>query len=81
MAVKQSKQKDTKKSSKKVATYKGKSLKPGGGGQFAKLQDELMSEGKSKEAAGAIAATVGRKKYGNTKMAAWSSQGKKRAKK
>jgi hypothetical protein len=55
-------------------------MKPGGGGKFAKLQDELMAEGKSKESAGAIAASVGMKKYGEKKMTAWSSQGKKRAK-
>jgi hypothetical protein len=67
---------------KKVAkTYKGKSLKPGGGGKFAKLKDELMGKGKSEESAAAIAATVGRKKYGAKKMATWSSQGKKRANK
>jgi hypothetical protein len=72
-----------KKTTKKVVTpktYKGKSMKPGGGGRFAKLQDELVVEGKSKEAAGAIAASVGRKKYGAAKMAHWSSQGKKRGK-
>jgi hypothetical protein len=39
-----------------------------------------MAEGKSKESAGAIAASIGAKKYGKKKMAAWSSQGKKRAK-
>jgi len=62
-------------------TYKGKSLKPGGGGKFAKLKDTLMKEGKSPESASAIAATIGRKKYGNKKMTTWSSQGKKRMKK
>lgn len=62
-------------------TYKGKSMKPGGGGKFQKLKDELTTEGKSPEAAAAIAATVGRKKYGAKKMATWSSQGKKRGKK
>lgn len=67
--------------SKKPKTYKGKSMKPGGGGRFARLKDELQTEGKSPESAAAIAAAVGRKKYGNKKMAAWSSQGKKRIKK
>ena len=62
-------------------TYKGKSMKPGGGGKFQKLKDEITANGKSPEAAAAIAATVGRKKYGAKKMAAWSSQGKKRSKK
>lgn len=68
------------KTKEKTKTYKGKSMELGGGGKFAKLQDELMAEGKSKESAGAIAASVGRKKYGASKMATWSSQGKKRAK-
>lgn len=79
MAVKQSKQKDTKKKST-AKTYKGKSMKPGGGGKFAKVQDALIKEGKSEESAGAIAAAIGRKKYGAGQMAAWSSQGKKKAK-
>jgi hypothetical protein len=59
---------------------KKKSMKPGGGGRFQKLKGELQSEGKSPEAAAAIAASIGRKKYGAKKMAAWSSQGKKRSK-
>jgi hypothetical protein len=62
-------------------TYKGKSLTPGGGGKFAKMKDAIMKTGKSAESAAAIAATVGRKKYGAKKMAEWSSQGKKRSNK
>jgi hypothetical protein len=58
-----------------------KSMEPGGGGRFDKLSKEIQSEGKSKKAADAIAASVGRKKYGKEQMAAWSSQGKKRSKK
>ncbi|HAK12825.1 MAG TPA: hypothetical protein DCO78_13440 [Chitinophagaceae bacterium] len=61
-------------------TYKGKSLKPGGGGKFAKLKDKLMAQGKSSSAAGSIAATIGRRKYGAKKMATWSSQGRRRTK-
>ncbi|MGL6281818.1 MAG: hypothetical protein ACRC2J_05375 [Microcoleaceae cyanobacterium] len=38
-------------------------------------------KGKSKEASAAIAATIGRKKYGQKKMTAWSSQGKQRSNK
>ena len=64
----------------KKKTYKGKSMKPGGGGRFEKLKDKITKEGKSPEAAAAIAATIGRKKYGAEKMATWSSQGKKRGK-
>ena len=60
-------------------TYKGKSMALGGGGRFAKLTDKLKSEGKSTAAAKAIAASVGRKKYGATKMAKLASKGKKAA--
>lgn len=63
-----------------AATYNGKSMKPGKGGRFAKLKKTLMGEGKSSSAAGAIAATIGRKKYGAKKMSTWSSQGRKRMK-
>jgi len=69
-----------KKKVKKAKTYKGKSLKLGGGGKFKKLTDELVSEGKSEDAAAGIAASIGRKKYGKKKMTEWSSQGKKRSK-
>jgi len=52
-------------------TFKGKSMKPGGGGRFAKM----VASGKSS----ALAAYIGRKKYGAKKMASFSAQGKKRA--
>ena len=60
-------------------TYKGKSMKPGGGGKFAKMEDRLKSEGKSAESAAAIAASIGRKKYGAKKMGNWAAAGKKRS--
>ena len=63
-----------------MATYRGKSLKPGGGGRFARLVDRLKAAGKSEESARAIAAAIGRKKYGAKKMAKWAAQGRKRAK-
>ena len=52
-------------------TFKGKSMKPGGGGRFAKM----VASGKSP----ALAAFIGRKKYGAKKMASFSAQGRKRA--
>jgi len=55
-----------------------KSMKPGGGGRFQKLTKELQREGKSKESAQAIAASIGRKKYGEKKMAQWSAKGRKK---
>jgi hypothetical protein len=62
-------------------TYKGKSLKPGGGGRFAKLVDRLRSRGYSAQRARAIAATIGRKKYGAKQMAQWAAAGRKRGRK
>lgn len=58
-----------------------KSMKPGGGGRFAKLKGKLKAQGKSDEAAGAIAASIGRKKYGKKKMAEWAAKGRKRSSK
>ncbi len=49
----------------------------GEGGRFAALEEQLKREGKSKESAGAIAASVGRKKYGAAKMAKMSAAGRK----
>lgn len=59
--------------------YKGKSMRKGGGGRFAKLVDKLKSSGKSEESAKAIAAAAGRKKYGAKEMAKMAKAGKKRA--
>lgn len=57
-----------------------KSMKPGGGGRFARMTQALIRQGKSKKAAKAIAAAAGRKKYGKKKMAKWAAKGRKRAK-
>lgn len=56
-----------------------KSMKPGGGGRFAKFVSKLKSEGKSESSAKAIAAAAGRKKYGAKKMASFAAKGKARA--
>lgn len=53
-----------------------KSMKLGGGGRFAKLTAKLEGNGKSAGAAKAIAASIGRKKYGNTKMSKMAAAGK-----
>jgi hypothetical protein len=47
---------------------KGKSIKAGGGSKFAKLVNKLKGEGKSENSANAIAASIGREKYGKTKF-------------
>jgi hypothetical protein len=49
----------------------GKSMKPGGGGRFA----AMVASGKSP----ALAAYIGRKKYGTKKMAKFSAKGRTRA--
>lgn len=56
-------------------TYKGKSTKPGGGGRFKKMVDDLMKRGKSRKQAEAIAANAGRKKYGAEKFKEMSEKG------
>lgn len=61
------------------AKYKGKSTKPGGGGRFKKLTDKLKRKGKTKKQAAAIAAKIGRAKYGKAKMKKWAKAGAKRA--
>jgi len=61
-----------------ASTYKGKSLRPGGGGRFARLVDQLRARGYSEKRARAIAATIGRRKYGSKQMAQWAAQGRKR---
>lgn len=52
--------------------------KLGTGARFKALTNKLEKKGKSEEAAKAIAATVGRKKYGAKKMASMAAKGKKK---
>lgn len=58
--------------------FMAKSMKPGGGGRFAKLKGELAKKPGVKNP-GAVAAAIGRKKYGSAKMAAFSAAGKARS--
>ncbi|MGE5631386.1 MAG: hypothetical protein ACM3TR_09855 [Caulobacteraceae bacterium] len=60
-------------------TYKGKSTRLGGGGQFQMMKDAIMKTGKSAESAAAITAAAGMKKYGKAKMAKMAAAGRKRA--
>jgi hypothetical protein len=53
-----------------------KSRKLGGGGRFEKLKGELSHE-KGINNPGALAASIGRKKYGAAKMGKMSAMGKK----
>ncbi len=57
-----------------------KSMKLGGGGRFAKLEKEIAKKGNVKDAA-AVAASIGRKKYGAEKFQQMAATGRKRASK
>ena len=52
-------------------------MKPGGGGRFSALEHALSSRPGVRDP-GALAASIGKKKYGAAKMAKWSSAGRKR---
>ncbi len=56
----------------------GKSMKLGGGGRFAALEGKLAGKPGIKDP-GAVAAAIGRKKYGAKKMTAMAEKGKARA--
>ena len=51
-------------------------MKLGGGGRFKKLKNKLKKQGARNPAA--LAAHIGRKKYGNKKMASMAAKGKRR---
>jgi hypothetical protein len=53
-----------------------KSMKPGGGGRFAALKSQLAHR-KGVTNPGALAAYIGRQKYGAAKMSSWSAKGRK----
>lgn len=53
----------------------GKSMKLGGGGRFAKLKGQLADQGAKNPSA--LAAYIGRKKYGAAKMGKMASAGRK----
>lgn len=59
--------------------YGKKSMKLGGGGRFAKLVKSLKGKGKSSGAAKAIAASIGRKKYGKSAFQKLAAKGRKNA--
>lgn len=58
-------------------SYEGKSNKLGGGGRFAQVEAKAKASGASDP--GAVAAAIGRKKYGASKMAEMAIKGKKDA--
>lgn len=52
-------------------------MKLGGGGRFQELKEKLAKKGGISDPA-AVAAKIGREKYGEKKMAKWSAAGRKR---
>lgn len=52
--------------------------KLGSGERFKRMTQQIEKEGYSRESAKAIAAAVGRKKYGNKKMSKMAAAGRKR---
>lgn len=54
-----------------------KSMRPGGGGKFAALKSALADR-PGVENPGALAAYIGRKKYGAKKMGSFAAAGRKR---
>ena len=61
-----------------METYKGKSMRNGGGGKFSKMTDAIMKSGKSEESAKAITAAAGRKKYGKQEFQKMAAAGRRR---
>ena len=57
-------------------TYRGKSLSKGGGGRFAKLESDLSREGIKDP--GALAAVLGRAKYGKQEFQKMAATGLRR---
>lgn len=57
-----------------------KKSKPGSGKRFSALAKSIEAEGKSPESAQKIAASIGRKKYGASKMSKMATSGRKRKK-
>lgn len=53
----------------------GKSMKLGGGGRFAALVKKIAAKGKVSNP-GAVAAAIGRKKYGKKKFQSLAKKGK-----
>jgi hypothetical protein len=70
--------KTTRSNARKAYEKVKKTSKLGSGKRFSALQKSIQSEGYSKKAAGAIAASAGRKAHGKKKMAQLSRMGRKK---
>lgn len=62
---------------KKTGTFMGKSNKLGGGGRFKQIEAKAKASGATDP--GAVAAAIGRKKYGKAKFQKMAAKGKKKA--
>lgn len=69
----------TKRKRKKKSSSAGKQPKLGSGARFKKLKGQLAKR-KDVTNPGALAAAIGRKKYGASRMAKMSAAGRKRGK-
>ena len=56
-----------------------KSMRPGGGGRFAKMKAAMKRKGYSEARAEADAAAIGRRKYGKKRFQEMAARGRKRA--
>lgn len=56
-----------------------KKAKLGSGARFKALSQKVQAQGYSKESANAVAAAVGRAKYGKKKFQAMAAKGRKKA--
>jgi hypothetical protein len=74
----QKKSKSARKTARKAYKKAVKNSKPGSGKRFSALSKSIEAEGKSPKEAKAIAASIGRKKYGAKKMASMSAKGRKK---
>lgn len=64
------------KAKKMPKTYKGKSTKVGGGGRFQMVEDQAAKNGAKNP--GAVAAAIGRAKYGASRFAKMGAAGRKK---
>ena len=60
-----------------VTMSDGKNMKPGGGGRFQALKDKLAKE-KGVDDPGALAASIGMRKYGRAKFQAFAAKARKK---
>jgi hypothetical protein len=69
------------KTSRRASAYERarRRYRPGQGGRFRALVQDLKARGYSEERARAIAASIGQRKWGKRQMARWAAAGRRRA--